>query len=80
MTTKHNRQTNRSEAASRLFQDDPMPFGKYQGIQMKYVPESYLLFLHGKYMEEVATGKEIVGDSHRVLLYVENFVIKSLKS
>jgi uncharacterized protein (DUF3820 family) len=58
---------------------DPIPFGKYQGTPMANVPDSYLLFLYAKYREEAASGKEIRGDSHRVMLYIEDYGVKNLK-
>ncbi|HAH35135.1 MAG TPA: hypothetical protein DCY95_01685 [Algoriphagus sp.] len=63
----------------RLRDTDPMPFGKYQGTPMANVPDSYLLWLYSKYKEQVAEGKEIRGDSHRVMLYIENFGVHNLK-
>jgi uncharacterized protein (DUF3820 family) len=56
-----------------------MPFGKYQGIPMEQVPDYYLILLHAKYTEDAANGKEITGDSHRVLLYIDDFGVKNLK-
>lgn len=79
MTTKNNRQIKRAEVGSRLRDTDPMPFGKYQGKPMEEVPDSYLLWLHGHFQEKIANGQEIVGDSHRVLLYIEDFGVKNLK-
>ena len=79
MTSKHNRQAKRSEVGSRLRDTDPMPFGKYQGQPMEQVPDSYLLWLYNQYQEKIANGQEIVGDSHRVMLYIEDFGVKNLK-
>lgn len=30
----------------RLMDEDPMPFGKYEGVRMDEVPKSYLLWLY----------------------------------
>jgi uncharacterized protein (DUF3820 family) len=79
MTTKQNRQAKRVEVSNKLHDTDPMPFGKYQGTPMANVPDNYLLWLHSKYMDDVAAGKEIIGDSHRVLIYIEGFGVKNLK-
>lgn len=79
MTTKHTRQAKRAEVGSRLRDTDPMPFGKYQGTPMANVPDSYLIWLYTKYKEDIKIGKEIIGDSHRVLLYIEDYGIENLK-
>ncbi len=79
MTTKHNRLQKRQQVTSKLRDTDPMPFGKYQGKTMEEVPDSYLLHLYGLFQEKIANGQEIVGDSHRVLLYIEDFGVKNLK-
>lgn len=63
----------------RLTDTDIMPFGKYKGLPMEQVPDSYLIWLYTKYQEDAANGKEIVGDSHKVLLYIEDFGVKNLK-
>lgn len=63
----------------RLTDQDPMPFGKYQGTPMSNVPDSYLIWLYNKYREEAGQGKEIRGDSHRVMLYIEDYGVKNLK-
>jgi uncharacterized protein (DUF3820 family) len=58
---------------------DLMPFGKYQGTEMANVPDSYLLWIYSKYKEEATAGKEIRGDSHRVILYIEDYGVKNLR-
>lgn len=56
-----------------------MPFGKYQGQPMANVPDEYLIYLYSQYMDQVRQGKEIRGDSHSVLLYIEDYGIENLK-
>lgn len=79
MTSKHTRQNKRHQVYSRLRDTDPMPFGKYQGTAMANVPDSYLLWLYRKYQEDIKSGKEIRGDSHRLMLYIEDFGVENLK-
>lgn len=63
----------------RLKPTDPMPFGKYRGIAMEKVPHYYLLLLYNSYIEKAKTGEEIRGDSHSILLYVEDIGVKNLQ-
>lgn len=79
MTSKTNRTQKRQHVYSKLRDTDPMPFGKYQGTPMANVPDSYLIWLYTKYKEDIKTGKEIVGDSHRVMLYIEDYGVENLK-
>ena len=82
MTSKFNRNQKRPSVkpdTSPLKDDSLMPFGKYQGFTMEKVPDYYLLLLYTKYKEEAAQGKEIRGDSHRVMLYIEDFGPENLK-
>lgn len=58
---------------------DLMPFGKHKGTPMANVPDSYLLFLYSKYRDEAAQGIEIRGDSHRVMLYIEDYGVNNLR-
>ena len=79
MSNKHHRTQKRATVGERLRDTDPMPFGKYQGVAMANIEDSYLLWLYRKYQEDVKSGKDIVGDSHRVLLYIEDYGVENLK-
>lgn len=79
MTSKTNRFQKRTQVYTRLRDTDPMPFGKYQGTAMANLEDSYLLYLYNRYQEDIRAGKEIVGDNHRVLLYIEDYGVKNLK-
>lgn len=41
---------------SKLTDDSPMPFGKYQGTKMANVPAPYLLYLHDKKCDHPAVA------------------------
>lgn len=79
MSNKHHRTQKRHAVGVRLRDTDPMPFGKYQGIAMANIDDSYLLYLYNRYQEDIRAGKEIIGDNHRVLLYIEDYGVENLK-